>query len=1146
MKLRHTSLFNTIIHCISLNDIMRLILRITGKSGRLTIFPMNIHILVELIKNPSLQKKHNHANIVFPDGVPLLWLSAFTNTKIPERVSGTELTEHILTSFKNIFIIAPDSEILQKIISKYNTPSNNIVGGDCPPHRQIWGNAVTAHIIQHINKTKAHIVLVGIGPLKQEYWILENAHKTHAKVFIAVGSAFNILSGKTPRSPMWMQKVGLEWIWRIFLEPKRLLVRYVRDMMFLTKLIASRALRYIGKFKRVFLAFILLGLLIAIFLLRQYPNETISYRANEQRTGVYQSHLFANPPKWWRFKTDGLLTCTPVVVGNKLYISSWEDSTLYVLNIASGELIWKFTADGDLPFAPTVFKNMVYIGSIDGHMYALDDKTGALKWKFASEQLKSITTHPLMYNDIVLFGSRDGYMYALDWKTGKTKWSFRADNANNKALRSVWSGQKSNYIESSPLIRNGILYFGSFNGKIYGINAQSGKRIWEYQTGGSVLSSPAISGNLLVIGSEDAYVYALRLSDKKLVWKTKTGGAIDATPAIKDTNVIINTLNDKLYALSLSTGKILWANAIGTANHSGAAIDRNTVYFGSSDNSLYAVNLKNGKKQWVYTVNQPIEAAPSIVGNTIFFTSGWYVYALNTHTGKPFIDVSHAALVTAPNKVLLYDPIEFSLTHSDSLYQNPWNEASVSAVFLSPSHKTVSLDGFYYDHNTWKVRFAPNEIGKWHWSISVRPVPSSKRVFTGTFVVESSKNPGFIRISKTNPFRFVVDNGASFYPLGIEDALLDINANGFPLDDFSVDEKPNIQLDQYARIYGKNGAGFNIFRWSVDNASFPLWNTIYSPYSTKSASWDTYPIKNGLWGDELVQTLKKNGFHIWMSIWGFNPTDSTENPNTDYSKTSIETYLRYVVARYGAYVDVWELGNEAKAQDSWISYVTHILSTIDPYHHPISMNWERPDLPQINITSVHWYHNEPLGETDSALITKIGQFTQWQKPIVFSEEGNKYVNWDETSAVRMRVRVWTSFFNDASLIFWNVSGTKKFTSTKNANIYIGPDERRYIKVFQNTINSLSSDYQSTMLLMDNTGTHYYAVTSDSQLLAYFFHYADPSQETSAHVSLYFTKEGVGQFINPENGDVLNSVKIAAGWNTVTIPSFACDIALKIQ
>jgi exopolysaccharide biosynthesis WecB/TagA/CpsF family protein len=1142
-----TSILGIIVHRTTLARVILVIRRNMSKNKQTFVFPMNIHILVELLKNRSVLQKHNQADIVFPDGVPLLWLSRFTQKALTHRVSGTDLTEKIISDFNHVYIIGPSKKIVDTIVRLYDPGHTKIVGTFYPPYAKEWGTKTHNSLVRDINKTKAKIVLVGVGPLKQEEWILRYAKRTRARVFVAVGSAFDILSGIKPRSPQWLQHIGFEWLWRIILEPKRLFPRYIQDITFLLRYMIRRPHITIKQSGWALLGFAALNLFITIVLIRQLPSQTIGYRANAERTGVYLSSRFSTSPRWWRYKTDGLLTCAPVVIDNKVYISSWEDYTLYALNRRTGVLLWKFTADGDLPFSPIIYKNTAYVGSADGHLYAVDATTGKVKWKFASEQQKSITTHPLIYNNAVIFGARDGRLYSLDRKTGKKLWSFQADEIpEDVTLRAAWPGQKGTYIESSPLVDNGVVYFGSFNGKMYGVSATTGTKVWEYQTEGAILSSPALSGHTLVVASEDSNVYAFRLPDKQLLWKARFEHSIDATPAITGDTVIINTLDNELLALSLASGNVLWKNDVGTASHSGGAIDGDTLYFGSSDSTLYAIDIKSGKTKWAYVVNQPIDAAPSISGNAVYFTSGWYVYALNKHSGKPFVDVSRATMTSTPKKGGLYKPIEFSVSHNDSIYENPWNEASVSAVFRSPSQKTISVDGFYYNHDAWNIRFAPNEIGEWQWSISVRPAPSSEKTFTGTFTSEESANPGFIRISQTNPRRFVLDNGLPFYPIGIGDSLIDWNGNGYPLDDFSVDEKTNIPISQYMKTYGMYGAGFNMFRWSVDNSSFPLWKTLYSYLSDKSARWDTYPINNGLWGDEFIRELRANGFHVWMAIWGFAPTASTENPDIIYRQTSIEAYLRYVVARYGAYVDVWELGNEAEASDTWITYVTDILRSVDPYHHPISINWEMPEKEEIDIISPHWYHADSVSESDITMVNKINQYWGWGKPIVFGEEGNKYANWNKTSGIRMRIRMWTSFFHDASLIFWNTSSTKKYISSKNANIYLGPDERTYVHVFQRTINGFSPDRWPIKIVIATPRIRYYAMASTSRLLAYFFHYANPTQAISTRISLFSPINGEARFINPENGNILTALRISYGWNTLTTPPFTSDVILSLD
>jgi eukaryotic-like serine/threonine-protein kinase len=1135
MKNPVTCLFGIKINLLKFKNTIEIIHRTIQSRGRVFLLPMNIHILTEVSKNPEIQQYYDgNKNIVFADGVPLVLFSKLTKHKIPERISGTRLVDTILRSFKDSYLIGSDKITLRTLREKYNSiNADAIVGYTSPPHKENWGNKTNTNIIHSINATGSKIVLVGVGPLKQEQWIFNYGLKTKANIFIAVGSAFDILAGKYPRAPVWAQTIGLEWIWRILLEPKRLTGRYAADIYEFIKLLFRTLITQVKRNKHVLWSLFGLCFLVIlfgiVFLRIKQNSNTINYKYDPERSGNYQIPA-KTTPKWWRFKSDGFLTCVPVVSESLLFVSGWEDYALYAINITSGKVQWKFKANADLPFAPTIYNNSVFIGSVDGHLYALEKNSGKIQWTFSTENLKSITTHPYIVDSTIFFGGRDGYLYSLNAFSGKENWRFKT---NDK-------------IESSPLLSEGVIYFGSFDGNLYAINYKTGKEVWRFHTDKPILSSPAISNNVIYFGSEDSAVYAINLKNRKLVWKTQTTGPIDGTPTISHNLVLIANLTNEIYAMNTATGTIEWRISVPTGAHAGFAIDETNTYFGSTDNTLYSLRLKDGSVVWKYTTNQPITAAPSIINDTIYITSGWYVYALNKHTGKPFVDINKTTILSAPSKTKLYEPIEFSLTHDDSLYQNPWNEASVSATFISPSNNTVLIDGFYYDHNEWRIRFTPDEIGEWRWNVSTRPTPSSERTFNGRFTVEESKRPGFIRIDKNNPFRFVFDDGRPFYPIGISDSLRDVNGDGYPFDDFGVDQKANVSLKEYAKIYGDAGAGFNMFRWSVDNSSFPLWGAFYNSLSEKSARWETYPIKNGLWGDELIGTLQKNGFHIWMTIYGFSPNSYKEISETILKQTSIESYIRYVVARYGSYVDVWELSNEAYPTVEWVNYVTKLIESVDPYHHPITVSHEMPYINGIDISAPHWYHIEPPGEADTSILTKINQYTQWKKPIVFGEEGNQYINWDKTSNLRMRVRLWTAFMNDASLIFWNTSITKEYKHPKNANIYLGPEERASVKTFKDTVKDIVSPYQNKIIINSNPEVRAYAIESTDEIIAYLFHYSNPLTQTSTYLDISYPKNAELIWINPTNGDIIKTDYFGSGWNRIQTPLFSEDLILKLK
>lgn len=1128
MSQQYTTFFSIPVSRITFKNLLANIRRHTQKKERVIILPINIHIFVGTKKNPAQNNWYSQASYIFTDGVPLVWLSRLTHNPIPERLSGTNLVHELLNTTQRIFLLGSTQKILDAMQKKYNTRNKRpIVGTFAPTFSHVWKKYELEQIISTIKKAKADIVLVGVGYPKQEEWIFTNYQKIPPAVCIGVGSAFDILSGKTPRAPIFLQKCGLEWLWRVSLEPKRLLFRYIMDAVYFFALIVNSGIQ---KYK--FLTVVFLAAIIAFCaygVQAKKPIDMPTFRGNAARTGSLPVEILQRHPSWWRIKTTGLLTGDPIVANNILYVSTWEKNTLFAYNEHSGLLLWSFVAQGDLPFSPVIYDHVVYIASVDGNMYALEEKTGKIIWLYTSENHKSFTSHPYITSNKIIIASRDNNIYALDRTNGSL----------------VWKHTTQNMLESSPIEHNGTLYFGGFDGSIYGISRDSGVKIWEYKTKGKILSSPALINNTLVIGSNDSFVYAIDANNKKLIWKTKTNGPIDSTPALTGSYVFINSLAGEVYALDFKTGKIVWKKTIKTGPHAGFATDPNAAYFGSTDGSLYALDPKTGKELWKYTSAQPITSAPTIVGQTIYATSGPYIYALRKKNGRPYIDHSQFKIIVAPQKTKQFEPTEILISHNDFIYENPWSEASVSARFVSSNGEATTVDGFYYDKNRWGIRFVPSTPGVWKWMVYVRPDPSLEHSTSGIVKVEPSDNPGFIRVSKNNPYRFEFSSGNLFHPIGLGNILLDANNNGYPLDDLSTDEKGGyVTIEKYAQVYGKNGAGFNMFRWSVDNASFPMSESDFNPRSHESGRWEHYPARNGRWGDALVKSLHKEGFRVWATLWGFTPNMGMEKDmEFVYDQPSIERYIRYMVARYSAYVDVWELSNEASVTTEWIHYVSSILKRIDPYQHPITISWERPDIETIDITSPHWYETEDLSTSDITTTNKIKEYIKWRKPIVFGEQGNKYINWDEQSGIRMRVRMWTAFFNEAALIFWNSSGTKSYTSQKNANIYIGEAERKYSRVFSDFILQASANISKLPIQTTNAETRAYALQTNTSTLVYIFHFAN-TQNAATNISFNLPRRASVSWIDPENGAILKTLSLPPGYHSLYSPVFAVDIALK--
>ena len=511
-----------------------------------------------------------------------------------------------------------------------------------------------------------------------------------------------------------------------------------------------------------------------------------------------------------------------------------------------------------------------------------------------------------------------------------------------------------------------------------------------------------------------------------------------------------------------------------------------------------------------------------------------------------------------PTQIDRYSVFELTRTYDEAGFTNPWEQASLGAVFTAPSGKKISIDGFYYATDTWKIRFAPTEVGVWQWSLRFTSTnATTAKTESGTFTTVTGAQPGFLRISTENRSRFVYDNGSLFNGIGLGECMNDVDANGDPFNQMAVDGgvRPEGQeampsdarypgLDGYFSLYGPRGAGFNLYRWSVDNCAFKLWETI-------SPAGNVYLAREGKWGDDLVQTLQQKKIRVWMTIFGFDPPFPDTAGTNPAQQNAIKRYIRYVVARYGASVDVWELMNEATVREPWYIFAATYLRSIDPYQHPITTSWEKPELSVIDITAPHWYQFESEFESDKITASRIqaslghGQ----RKPVVYGEQGNSVQNWDQRSAVRMRLRSWSAFFNEGILIFWNTSGFKNYRSPVAANIYIGPDERGFVKVLQDFTAGVSPLVRVAPVQVSQTSTvRGYALSSPTSFMAYLTNFRDHTNPTS-DVSISFNSpvRGTAVWVDPSTGGVIGSatVPVTVGANTLQVPAFVTDIALKL-
>jgi N-acetylglucosaminyldiphosphoundecaprenol N-acetyl-beta-D-mannosaminyltransferase len=193
-----------------------------------------VHTVMACQEDPALRVAVQDADFTVPDGQPLVWALNLLGHDLRDRVYGPELmdracaraarngTRFFLYGGRNPGALA---ELARMLRLRY--PGLQIVGGYAPPFRELT-DAEDEAVAGDINRSGADVVWVGIGVPKQEKWMARMRHRLDAPVLIGVGAAFDFHAGLVPQAPPMMQRYGLEWLFRLAQEPRRLWRRYMR------------------------------------------------------------------------------------------------------------------------------------------------------------------------------------------------------------------------------------------------------------------------------------------------------------------------------------------------------------------------------------------------------------------------------------------------------------------------------------------------------------------------------------------------------------------------------------------------------------------------------------------------------------------------------------------------------------------------------------------------------------------------------------------------------------------------------------------------------------------------------------------------------------------------------------------------------
>ncbi|HFU7057824.1 TPA: WecB/TagA/CpsF family glycosyltransferase [Bacillus cereus] len=226
-------MFNVDFAKISLKDLTHHLGEVVRDNKKIHLHTANVDHIVIASKDYEFAEILKNAEIVIADGMPIVWYSKILKKRLPERVTGVDLAYKMCeTSRENnfkMFLLGAAEGIGELATEKMRDlyPNVEIVGSYSPKKEEINDEEKSIQIIKKINNSGANVLLVALGAPKQEFWISKYKDALNTNINIGVGATIDFMAGNVKRAPMFYQKYGLEWMYRLFQEPKRMFKRYI-------------------------------------------------------------------------------------------------------------------------------------------------------------------------------------------------------------------------------------------------------------------------------------------------------------------------------------------------------------------------------------------------------------------------------------------------------------------------------------------------------------------------------------------------------------------------------------------------------------------------------------------------------------------------------------------------------------------------------------------------------------------------------------------------------------------------------------------------------------------------------------------------------------------------------------------------------
>jgi outer membrane protein assembly factor BamB len=390
------------------------------------------------------------------------------------------------------------------------------------------------------------------------------------------------------------------------------------------------------------------------------PTPPVMFRGDPAHTGVTTTAFFGGQGGVrWRVRTGGAVRSTPAVTATRLYVGS-GDGLLYAIDRGAGRVVWRFRAGGPVDASPAVAGGLVVAATRAGRIFAVDQASGRLRWSvttgaalpyhvFPAGKWDLWASSPVVVDSTVVIGAPDGGVYALNLASGRRRW------------RAATGGR----VRATPAVHGDLVVAGSWDGRVYGLELATGSRRWVHHTVGdtldskkfgfdrrSVQSSAAIAGGMVFVGSRDGAIYGLDEATGERRWRVSHAGSwVIGSPAVDGQRVYVGSSDGHFaQALDPASGREVWhlatgANLLASPLRVGELLMLATFRTNASWGDLLAVDPTSGAVRWRLRLDEATASSPAAADGELY---------LGTEAGT--VLAIHQASPAVPRLAVFYDP----------------------------------------------------------------------------------------------------------------------------------------------------------------------------------------------------------------------------------------------------------------------------------------------------------------------------------------------------------------------------------------------------------------------------------------------------------------------------------------------------------